>query len=129
MNIRHISNNLRRLVMEIEQDKSMQRRGLHPYRQHNSNELIRIMTRHVVEPIIKDLCNATGLCISFQHGTSTGFYYLMAKGMKFAILHMPNPANGVILITPLNRHGKQCAPSEPLKDTFRIVDYLNKFNS
>ena len=113
--------------MKIEQDKNKQRRGFSPYQPHTTAKLSRIMTRQVVEPIIKDVSDATKRHISYQYGTVMGFYYLLVDGRKFAVLYIPNPGNGAIFIKSLGANGKQCAPSSTLKDTSLIVDCLHNF--
>lgn len=127
MDTQPLSNTLRQLVIKIEQDKNKQRRGLFPYQPHTTTKLSQIMTRQVVEPIIKDVSNTTKRYISYQYGTSMGFYFLLVDGRKFAVLYIPNPGSGAIFIKPLNCHGKQCAPSSSLKDTSSIVDCLHNF--
>lgn len=127
MDIQPLSNTLRQLVMKVKQDKNKQRRGGLPYQPHTVIKLSQIMARQIVEPIIKDVSNTTQRYISYQHGTSIGFYFLLVDGRKFVVLYIPNPGSGAIFIKPLNCNGKQCAPSSPLKDTSSIVDCLRNF--
>ena len=127
MKTQPLINTLRRLVSEIELDKSRQRQGLRPFRPHDSNEITHIITNQVISPIIKDLCITTRRRISYQHGSSVGFYYLLVDGRRFTILYIPNPGSGTILLKPLNWHGNQCAPTLPLNDTSVIVALLENF--
>lgn len=128
MNTQHLSNTLRQLIRKIEHSKKQQRQGLCPYHSHTATELSQVMTQQVLKPIIEDVSATVKRHISYQYGTSIGFYYLLVDGRKFAVLCIPNPRSGTIFIKPLNSHGKQCAPSSLLKNTSSIVDCLYNFD-
>ena len=46
------------------------------------------MVTDVINPIVKELNEVTGQKITFQIGTSTGFYYLLVDFKKFAVIVM-----------------------------------------
>lgn len=126
MNTQHLARSLREHVTKMEYDKRMVRRGI-PYIHLPTvprRSLSLVICEMIVLPIVNELCRDTGQIITFQYGTSTGFFYLMLKSRKFAILYIPNPASGQIYIKFLNEKGAQCMPSRLLNDTDQITDYL-----
>lgn len=130
MNTQYLVRSLRELVTKIEHDKRKAQRGVLPLfpRQVVGRSLPQVICETVVVPIINELCRSSEQNFTFQYGTTTGFFYLMLKSRKFAILYIPNPASGQIYIKFLNEKGAQCMPSRLLNDTNQITDYLINFN-
>ena len=127
MNLQYLSNELRRHILQLENNKRKYRLGvtLIPPR----DNLPKILRTKVVEPIIRDLCNTTKQNISYRQGTSIGYYYLLINNRRFAIMYIPNPATGKIFIKCLSVHGKQCSTATLLNNISQIINYLNKFNN
>lgn len=125
MNTQHLVRSLRELVAKIEHDKHMVWRGIPSARlpiMMRCN-LSLVISEVVIVPIVNELCR-TGRNITFQFGTSIGFFYMLVDYRKFAVLYIPNPASGQIYIKFLNEKGAQCMPSRLLNDTDQITDYL-----
>ena len=131
MNTQQLIRSLRNKVTKREQDKRRHRQGVLPvvYPARLRENLSNLISRTVVEPIVKAVSEGKGRTVSFQFGTSTGFYYLLIRQKKFAVLYVPNPASGQIFIKFLNVHGAQCTDAKVLNDTDQIVEYLNDFNN
>ncbi len=130
MKIQKLSNKLSHLISALHHTKRKIQMGIFPpsvsyTQQYNKMpELIRI---NMVEPIVQDLRQNTNENISYQLGTSVGFYYLLVNSKKFAIMYIPNPASGAVFIKYLNQKGMQCTASMRLNDTCQIIDYLKEF--
>lgn len=129
MKTQQLSNNLRNHAANImHQKRKLQQGIIKPLTvsayQHNIRQY---MVTDVINPIVKELNEVTGQKITFQIGTSTGFYYLLVDFKKFAVIYMPNHSTGRIFIKFLNHHGTQCTSARPLDDTCLIIEYLNKF--
>lgn len=131
MNTQQLIRSLRNKVSKREQDKRKHRQGVLPvvYPARLRENLSHLISRTVVQPIVKAVNGSKGRYVSFQFGTSTGFYYLLIRQKRFAILYVPNPASGQIFIKFLNVHGAQCTDAKVLNDTDQIVDYLNGFDN
>lgn len=131
MNVQHLGHSLSNIITDSEQQKRKQMLGLHPFLHTpplhvNISQLI---TTHVVEPVTNDIARNTGFRIEYQHGTATGYYYLKVNRLRFAILYVPNPSAGTIMIKFLNKHGQQCTPPKRLVDTIQIIEYLKDFSA
>lgn len=131
MNTQQLIRSLRNKVTKREQDKRKHRRGVLPvvYPARLRENLSHLISRTVVEPIVKAVNEGRERNVSFQFGTSTGFYYLLVRQRRFAVLYVPNPASGQIFIKFLNVHGAQCTDTKVLNDTNQIVDYLDDFDN
>lgn len=124
MNIQSLSCSLRRTITDIEHEKRKLRFGIVSSLHAVKYNLSQLIADTVVTPIIKELSATTGRNITFQFGTSTGFFYLLVNGKRFAVLYFPNPATGRVFIKSLNGNEKQCRAQASLKDTNQLIEYL-----
>lgn len=132
MKIQELSNKLSRLITAHHQSKQKIQMGIIPPSiscTQQQNKLPELIRTNMVEPIVKDLFQSTNENISYQLGTSVGFYYLLVNSKKFAIMYIPNPASGAVFIKYLNQKEMQCAASVRLIDTCQIIDYLKEFST
>lgn len=129
MKTQSLVRSLRELVVSIQLRKQKLRHGLITPAIPPRQTLSQLICETVVQPIVKEVCLVSGRKITFQYGTSTGYFYLLVKYRKFAVLYIPNPASGQIYIKFLNENGAQCMPAKLLYDTDQITEYLNNFNS
>ena len=119
---------LRELIVSIQIRKQKLRQGLIVPAMPPRQNLSQLICKTVVQPIVNQVYQVTGRNITFQYRTSTGYFYLLVKYRKFAVLYTPNPASGQIYIKFLNENGVQCGPARLLNDTDQITDYLNNYN-
>lgn len=130
MDIKHLSRQLSNLIVKDEQEKRKQRLGITPliHRQSVFISTSQRIQTNLIEPIVKDLCNTTKRIITFNAEISLGYYKLFIDSKSFAIIYIPNPASGKVLIKYLNHNGKQCKQSEPLNNTSQIISYLKEYD-
>ena len=130
MDIKQISRSLSQIIALNQRKKRAQQLGINPFAHtHTSaNDVSRQIQIIVIDPIIKEIYRMVEQNITYQLGTSIGFYYLLANNRKFAVLYIPNPATGRIFMKRLNSNGMQCAPSEEVHNICQITDYLKEFN-
>lgn len=129
MKTQSLVRSLRELVVSIQLRKQKLRQGLIASAIPPRQNLSQLICETVVQPIVKEVCLVSEHKITFQHGTSTGYFYLLVKYRKFAVLYVPNPASVQIYIKFMNKNGAQCMPAKLLNDTDQITEYLNNFNS
>lgn len=125
MNIQLLRRSLRRTVADIEREKHKLRLG-DIFSLPVKRNLSQLICDIVVIPIVQELSVTTGKNITYQFGTSTGFFYLLVNGKRFAVLCLPNPATGRAFIKPLNADGKQSGAQTLLYDTNQLIEHLKK---
>ncbi len=129
MKIQMLSNKLSQLISNVHRQKRKVQLGILPSNHYDQrlNQIPEIIRINMVEPIVQDLLQNTKESITYQLGTSIGFYYLLANNKKFAIMYIPNPVTGIVFIKFLNQKGMRCTASIRLNDTCQIIDFLKEF--
>ena len=130
MKTQQLSNKLQQLVSDAYRQERKIRMGIIPPptpMKQQSNKISELIYKTVLKPIVNDLCQNSNHTITYQFGTSIGFYYLLVDSKKFAVMYVPNHATGIVFIKYLNHHGNQCTAPVRLTDTCQILDYLKEF--
>lgn len=133
MDIKQLGHSLSQKIVQSQRKSREQRLGIRQFEPtcftFTNNNISKLIQTTVIEPIIKELGRTVEQTITYQCGTSIGFYYLLADNKKFAILYTPNPATGRFFMKRLNSKGMQCAAQELINNTCQITDYLKEFNA
>lgn len=126
MDIRPLCGRLGLKVCEAERQKRMWQTGLaramrKPLFTGSITQIIRTV---LVEPVVKELCRQTGKDVRCQSYGPEGYFRLLSGGKPFALISLPNPGNGRVLVRFLNAGGRPCTPMKELRNTDILVSFL-----